>query len=199
MKKSVLLLMLLVVAAMPMQARGKKSSSTAPGTYKEWGPDIDKIEIVKTFHFADYRDIVVEPFDTSAAKMPDKDDNSYEDARMTLAASTEGFVQGLRANLGHKVSIGERASEPGTLIIRGKVTEMDPGSRAARYWAGFGAGAARSEIEGEVIDAATGETLLRFTQQRRSGVGVYGGNYQDLMKRNLNTIGEDVAAMLRVF
>ncbi|MBV9493254.1 MAG: DUF4410 domain-containing protein, partial [Acidobacteria bacterium] len=85
------------------------------------------------------------------------------------------------------------------LIIRGKVTEMDPGSRAARYWAGFGAGAARSEIEGEVIDAATGETLLRFTQQRRSGVGVYGGNYQDLMKRNLNTIGEDVGAMLRVF
>ncbi|MBV9496343.1 MAG: hypothetical protein JOZ54_18990, partial [Acidobacteria bacterium] len=122
MKKSVLLLMLLVVAAMPMQARGKKSSSTAPGTYKEWGPDIDKIEIVKTFRFSDYRNVVVEPFDTSAAKLPNKDDNSYEDARMTLAASTEGFAQGLRANLGHKVSIGEGGNEPGTLIIRGKVT-----------------------------------------------------------------------------
>jgi uncharacterized protein DUF4410 len=76
---------------------------------------------------------------------------------------------------------------------------MDPGSRAARYWAGFGAGAARTKLVGEVADAASGKVLLRFTQERRSGVGMGGGNYIELMNRNLVTIGEDVAGVLKAF
>ncbi|HKO58811.1 MAG TPA: DUF4410 domain-containing protein [Thermoanaerobaculia bacterium] len=200
MKRALLMMLLAVVVAAPMQARGKKQASTEPGKYKEWGPDIDQIEIVKPFRFADYKAVVVEPFDTSAAKLPDKDDNSYDEAKMVLAGTAVGLAQGLRASVTQSVETDEKpAKEAGTLLIRGKVTVMDPGSRAARYWAGFGAGAARTEIEAEVIDAATGETLLRFTQQRRSGVGVYGGDYQELMKRNLNAIGEDVGAMLRMF
>ena len=35
--------------------------------------------------------------------------------------------------------------------------------------------------------------------ERRSGVGAYGGDYQELMQRSLNQIGEDVAHMLREF
>lgn len=87
----------------------------------------------------------------------------------------------------------------GTLIVRAKVLNMDPGSRAARYWAGFGAGAARAELSGEVVDAATGKVLLRFQQERRSGVGVAGGDYVNLMNRNLRAIGEDVALILSAF
>jgi hypothetical protein len=200
MKKSLLLLLLAVAVAAPMQARGRKTTSTEPGKYKEWGPDIDQIEIVKPFKLADYKAISVEPFETAKAKLPDRDDNSYEAASKVLASSTEGVVQGLRGSIDQKVSIDEKERhEAGTLILKATVTVMDPGSRAARYWAGFGAGAARAEIEGELIDAATGETLVRFTQQRRSGVGVYGGDYQELMQRNLNAIGEDVAAMLKMF
>jgi hypothetical protein len=200
MKKSLLLLLLAVAVAAPMQARGKKSASTEPGKYKEWGPDIDQLEIVKPFKLADYKAISVEPFGTEKAKLPDRDDNSYDAAAKVLASSTEGVVQGLRGSIEQRVAIDEKPSgDAGTLILRATVTVMDPGSRAARYWAGFGAGAARAEIEGELIDAATGETLLRFTQQRRSGVGVYGGDYQELMQRNLNAIGEDIAAMLKVF
>jgi hypothetical protein len=76
---------------------------------------------------------------------------------------------------------------------------MDPGSQAARYWGGFGAGAARTEVEGEVVDARTGKALLRFRQERRSGVGMFGGDYVKLMQRNLRTIGEDLAGVLRRF
>jgi hypothetical protein len=76
---------------------------------------------------------------------------------------------------------------------------MDPGSRAARYWAGFGAGAARTKVEGELVDAASGRVLLRFTQERRSGVGMAGGGYASLLRRNLEAIGEDVGNGLRRF
>jgi len=202
MRKSLLLLLLALAVALPMQARGKKQVSTEPGKYKEWGPDIDQIEIVKSFKLADYKTIEIEPFGSEGVKLPDKDDNSYDSAMRALKESPEYFAGGLNGLLDQKVYLAEDKSESkkaGTMIIRAKVTVMDPGSRAARYWVGFGAGASRTEIEGEIIDAKTGETLIRFTQQRRSGVGAYGGDYQELMQRNLNTIGEDVAHMLREF
>ena len=204
MRKSLLLLLLAVAIAVPMQARGKKQqTSTEPGKYKEWGPDIDEIEILKSFKLDDYKEIIIEPFTSEGVKLPDKDDNSYDSARRALAESPEYLAGGLNGLLDQKIYLlDEGDKEPtksGTLLLRAKVTEMDPGSRAARYWVGFGAGAARTEIQGELVDAKTGEVLLRFTQQRRSGVGAYGGDYQELMRRNLNTIGEDVAHMLREF
>ena len=201
MKKLTSLFLLAVALAAPVSyARGKKAAPTAPGTYKDWGPDIDQLEIVKTFHFGDYKQVVVQPFDTDGVKLPDKEDNSYDSARRVVASATEGFVQGLRGSVDPKVTLSEKAGKSdGTLVVRGKVLEMDPGSKAARYWAGFGAGAARTKIEGEIVDAHTGEVLARFTQERRSGVGVMGGDYQELMQRNLNAIGEDVAAILKTF
>lgn len=196
------LFILIVALTVPAFARGKKSTpaTTEPGTYKNWGPDIDELEIVKSFKFADYKDVVVEPFDTSSAQLPEKDDNTYEPVTKVLASATEGFVQGLRGSIEPKVAIESNPGKSaGTLLIRGKVVTMDPGSKAARYWAGFGAGAAKAKIEGEIVDAKTRKVLAKFTQERRSGVGVMGGDYQEMMQRNLNAIGEDVANILKAF
>lgn len=196
------LLMLIVAMAVPLFARGKKSTpaTTEPGKYSNWGPDIDELEILKTFKFADYKNVVVEPFDTSGVQLPEKSDNTYEPVTKVLASATEGFVQGLRGSVEPKVSIENNPGKAaGTLLIRGKVVAMDPGSKAARYWAGFGAGAAKAKIEGEIVDAKTHQVLAKFTQERRSGVGMMGGDYQELMQRNLNAIGEDVANILKAF
>ena len=194
-------LLLMFAMAMPALARGKKKAgSTEPGKYKEWGPDIDDLEIVKKFQAAHYKTIVVMPFSTDGVKMPDKADNTYEPVRKVLASANEGFVQGLRGNVEQTVKTVEKAPKASdTLVIRGKVLKMEPGSKAARYWAGFGAGAAAAKIEGEIVDAKTNEVLARFTQERRSGTGAFGGDYQELMQRNLNAIGEDVANILKAF
>jgi len=193
------LLLILAVAA-PAAARGKKSASTEPGSYKEWGPNIDEIEIVRKFRTADYKNIVVQPFNTDGVKMPDKKDNTYEPVTKVLASSTESFVEGLKGGVEQKVSVSEKAMKAAdTLIIRGKILTLDPGSKAARYWGGFGAGAATTKIEGEIVDAKTSQVLAKFTQERRSGVGMMGGDYQKLMERNLKAIGEDAANILKAF
>lgn len=193
-------LLLMVVMAAPAFARGKKSSSTEPGSYKEWGPNIDEIQIIKKFHTADYKNIVVEPFKTSEVKMPEKEDNSYKPVVNVLASATETFVSGLRSETDRTVSISEKAPKSSdTLIVRGKVVEINPGSRAARYFAGFGAGAAGAKIEGEIVDARTNEVLAKFTQERRSGTGAAGGGYEDLLNRDLKTIGGDIGRMLKEF
>jgi hypothetical protein len=199
--RMLVLLLVCVAIALPGLAKKKKSFSTEPGTYEEWHDDIDKIEIVATFSMADYTRIVVTGFETDDVDLPDKDDNTYEPVLEVLKDVVSPFVEGLKAELGKPGVTVEAGLEggAGSLVISGKVLEMDPGSKAARYWGGFGAGAARGHVEIVVTDGATGDVLLRIDQERRSGVGMFGGDYVKLMQNNMNAIGEDMALVFSKF
>jgi hypothetical protein len=83
----------------------------------------------------------------------------------------------------------------GAVVVEGKFTELDPGSRAKRYFAGFGAGKSGVTVEGSV-KAADG-TLLATFQQRRVGVmGVAGGDSLGKLVGDTKSIGEDLAKFL---
>ena len=196
------LLLVFLVAAAAGPASAAKKLPTTPGKYTEWGEDIDELEIVETFELGDYDRIVVTQFDGSATSLPSEDDNTYAAVKQVLADTATPLVLGIREAEGRKLpaEVGEAStSTPKTLLIRGKVLEMDPGSRAKRYWGGFGAGAAAVQLAGEVVDAASGKVLLRFTQARRSGFGIGGGGYPQLLNRNLRAIGEDLVFILQAF
>jgi hypothetical protein len=183
-------------SAVESQARGK--ASTAPGTYKEWN-DVDEVTIVQPFQFTSYNRVVVLPFETKGAELPDQKDNSYEAVQKVLAASTSTFVQGLKEKLSGKTVEEGNAGGAGTLIIRARITQLAPGSQAARYFGGFGAGGATSGISGEIVDGANKKVLVRFAQERRSAVGRFGGGYEELLNRSLKQIGGDIAGMLKAF
>ncbi len=193
--KRIALAALLLAVAIPSLAARKPP--TAPGTYKSWGPDIDEIEIVKTFRLADYTRVVIEPLDATGAA-PVEEADMAERVAKALAEATEPFADGLKAKT--SLQLVSEASER-TLIVRGKVTKLEPGSRAKRLFVGFGAGAACAGVSGEIVDAATGEVLLRFTQERRSGIDRFGrgSSYEEIMKRSLRAIGADVANLLKEF
>src|SRR5438876_235270 len=87
MKRVVISLLVVCLFAPALIARDKPAP-TAPGTYKEWGRDIDQIEIVKTFKIADYDHIVVQTFETSASPLPDKNDKSYNNIKAVLDGYT---------------------------------------------------------------------------------------------------------------
>jgi hypothetical protein len=189
-----------LLAAPAAAARKPKGASTEPGKYTDWKDEIDELEIVETFKLSDYAKVAVEAFDAEDTPLPEKDDNTYDPVKAVLVDAAGPFAQGLAEALGSRIDVSRASGKEGkALLVRAKVDEMDPGSRAARYWAGFGAGAARARLIGEVVDAESGKVLLRFTQERRSGVGVAGGNYVELMNRNLVAIGEDVALILNAF
>jgi len=195
----VLALLALALLALPLAAKGKKSL-TAPGRYKDWDDEIDRVEILKGFNLADYDRVIAEPFDAKDVDLPDKDDNTYLPVKSVLSHAVEPFLDGLTNALPERLKVGKgEGGEARTLKIRGKVDLMDPGSQAARYWVGFGAGASKTGISGEIVDAATGEVLIKFEQERRSGVGAAGGDYEELFDRNLEQIGEDIAGLLKAF
>ena len=181
------------------EARGKKPV-VEPGKYKEWGEDIDEIEIVKTFHVADYDTIAVVPFDTSSTKAPEM----TEEVKTVLAGYSDTLTEALRDELKAKAKVESTKSTPKTaktLIVRGTVDEIEPGSRAKRYIGGFGAGSAANKVHGEIVDAKSGEVLVRFTQARRSGGSFKfaGGNDVTVMRDSVHAVGKDVAHILDAF
>ena len=205
MKARALILCSLVLLIVPaLYARGKKPAPTAPGTYKEWGQDIDEITINQTFKIADYDKIVVEPIDTSSTPLPDQKEKWYGTMKSALAASTEWFMEAFPKELKAKADV-EESSSPGkkskTLIIKSTVDSMDPGSRAGRYFGGFGAGSASSKLSFDIVDAKSGKVLAHVTQARRSA-GTWkggGGSDLDVMRDSIHAIAQDMAHVLDTF
>jgi hypothetical protein len=201
--RGLLLLIVLMIAAVPLYGKGKPAP-TAAGKYKNWGQDIDQVEIVKSFKLADYERLVVLPFDTSQTPLPDKSEKSYDTIKSVLDAYTYTMVEALKPELKSKIKVEQADKAPTTaktLILRGKVEAMEPGSRAKRYFGGFGAGSAGSKASGEVLDAKSGEVLVRFTQERRSGgtFKVGGGKDLDVMRDSIHATGQDIAHILDEF
>lgn len=186
----------------PGQNARAAQAATAPGTYRDWNGDIDEVTIVQPFNAAGYDSIAVESFDTAGVTLPNPSDNTYAAVQGALRAIKPAFMAGLQQNARRKIGANNLPVGKGngrTLIIRARVTKLDPGSQAARYWAGFGAGAVKIAMMGEIIDGASKKTLVRFRQERRSAWGAFGGGYEALFTRTARQIGEDIAGLVNAF
>ena len=176
------------------------NGTTMPGTYRNWNSDIDEVTIVQPFRLDTYNDIAVESFDIAGVILPNPKDNTYEAVRSALNSIKPAFIEGFQKNLRRKPGEANPVRGKGqTLVIRARLTKLDPGSQAARYWGGFGAGAVKIEMTGEVVDASSRKTLIRFKQERRSGFGAFGGGYGELFARTARQIGGDIADLLNAF
>jgi hypothetical protein len=172
-----------------------------PSSAKDWN-GIDAVEFVQEWKLNDYSKLVVEPLDTSTTELPPKDENTYEPV-IGVLKKTDGIVlseigQKLKGRMevsGNKAEV----SQPKRLVLRGRVADIHPGSQAARYFGGFGAGAAWVKITGELVDAQTGNVLLKFEQQRVGSVGMFGGSYDGLLTGCVVEIARDIGRMLTLF
>lgn len=179
--------------------------SPSPGKYKEWN-GIDEVEIVQSFKLSDYTKIIILPLDTDSAKLPPRDDNTYKPVKKILSRADEIFLEGLRDEIDDNIKIvpKEQVSEKDpeiesgkVLILKGRVTEINPGSRALRIWVGFGAGRSRVEVAGELLDAKSQNTLLRFKQGRLAAMDTR--SYEKTLEDDLERIGKDIGKMLNEF
>jgi|SRR6267143_1483902 len=174
--------------------------TTIPGTYRNWNGDIDEVTIIQPFRLDGYNDIAVESFDTTKVPLPNPKENTYAAVQSALGSIKPAFIEGFLKNLRRKTgAVSPPRGKGQTLVIIARLTRLDPGSQAARYWGGFGAGAVKVEMTGEVVDARSRKVLVRFRQERRSGFGIFGGGYGELFTRTARQIGGDVADLLNTF
>jgi uncharacterized protein DUF4410 len=80
------------------------------------------------------------------------------------------------------------------VILEGKFVEYNAGSRAMKFFVGFGAGKAYLRVKGRLVDAKTGAELALF-EDRETG---YRGSlsmesFEDLFPHQAKSIGENLA------
>jgi hypothetical protein len=150
--------------------------------------------------------IVMKPFDASLADLgtggKEGKQTRQEEAKTMQGEGprvlAERFVATLKASGPFKdvlvLKDGEAAPE-GALVISGKFLTLDPGSRAKRYFAGFGAGKSSVKVAGVVTDAH-GKTLATFEQRRIGAMGMGGGDSLGKLMADSRNIGEDIAKFM---
>ena len=93
------------------------------------------------------------------------------------------------------VLAGDDAVPPEAIVIEGTFAQIDPGSRAARYFGGFGAGKSQIAVEGTVKNG-TGQLLAEFAQKRVGAMGAFGGDSLEKMTDDTKRIADDIAGFL---
>lgn len=151
---------------------------------------------------------VIRPFDASAADLgtggKDGKDARQEEARTMqnegprvladrfVATLEKGPFKAVRA-----VNADEAVPD-GALLVEGKFVTLDPGSRAKRYFAGFGAGKSSVKVTGTVKDSS-GRTLASFEQRRIGAMGLGGGDSLGKLMSDSRSIGEDIGKFLALW
>lgn len=113
------------------------------------------------------------------------------------AVMTQTLVSALQARLPNaRVNASKDATaEPPGLLVEAHFSEIVPGSRAKRFWVGFGAGKSSVELAGTVKDLTSGRVVARFSHRRMSFCCGFGDNDKEI-RDNLNLIAEDVVPVL---
>src|SRR5262245_59949485 len=97
--------------------------------------------------------VVIRPFSATEADITEGDKTSEDVKTMFKEAPpllAESFVAALK-KLGPFTDVSSAASAPASaLVVEGKFIELEPGSRAARIWAGYGAGKSAVTAKGTV-------------------------------------------------
>jgi hypothetical protein len=150
--------------------------------------------------------VVMKPFDATAADLGTggkggKDARQEEAKTMQNegpAVLAERFASALEKSGPFKavrVLKADEAVPDGSLVVEGRFITLDPGSRAKRYFAGFGAGKSSVKVAGAVKDS-TGRTLATFEQRRIGTMGMGGGDSLGKLMSDSRSIGEDIAKFL---
>jgi len=152
-------------------------------------PDANLVGMVPGFALRDYTVLYVEPFKVDQTQVKDE-----EDARLVKDLSAYLHAQLLKrlqaSAVGPRVIDGSTAPAPPaserTLRLQGEIPRLTDGSQALRYVVGFGAGAAKAQIETRFVDADSGQTRLITVDRRAAGAGIFGGDGRQFGTRRFN-------------
>jgi hypothetical protein len=144
--------------------------------------------------------VVIHPFSATDADIVNGDKGQETKKMQTTAPDIllqRGDLEAQVDGWFHR-RVGARGRQPppaDAIVVDGKFTEMDPGSRAKRYFVGFGAGKSGVTVEGSV-KASDGTVLATFRQRRVGVMGVGGGDSMEKLVDDTKAIGEDIAKFL---
>ncbi len=164
------------------------------------------IKIIRPFTLTNtYSALLILPLDISTVQVPPEDDNTHIPVLNMLSIIDNLIFAAIKSHfkkIGYQINVtqvGKDQSESNltqnenTLILKAKVAELDPGSRAARFLLFGIAGRSKIKITGDLIDAKSNLRLLEFKEDISSGGGYAGGRYEEMMTIDIRDIAEYIA------
>ena len=170
------------------------------------GGALDKIQlfVASLEHPADLT-VAMKPFDASGADLgtgaKDGKGARQEEARTMQNEGPRVLAERFMLTLekgpfkSARVLKADESAPEGAVVVEGQFLTIDPGSRAKRYFAGFGAGKSSVMVAGTVKDV-TGRTLATFEQRRIGTMGMGGGDSLGKLMSDSRSIGEDIGKFL---
>ncbi len=98
------------------------------------------------------------------------------------------------------VPAGQSPAAPDAHLLRltGVITNYNPGNRAARYFGGYGAGAAEIDSKVSFVDATTGQPLMSQDLRAVLASGFFGGKSEDSVKDYARQVVNKAKLMLNM-
>lgn len=133
----------------------------------------------------------------SPVPQPSKAGGKLQIAESLGRIMTEELIGSLQRELptAKVVALDSAPAQPEGLVLEARFSKLVPGSRAKRFWLGFGAGKSVTEVSGEVRESTTGRIVARFTHARLSWCCGFGNNDHEI-RTNLVNAANDIAAVV---
>lgn len=161
--------------------------------------DVGLVGLRPGFDLKTYTVLAVDKLPVSPQAINDDEDRKVA-AAMPPYLQSEMVRRIREANLFAKVvNLSETSLTPGpekTLKLHGKITQLDPGSRALRYWVGFGAGRSKAQTELHFVDAQSGEVVMVIADRRVAAYGIFGGDSEEHLQESFGDMARDLARFL---
>jgi len=161
--------------------------------------DAGLVGIASGFNLSAYRVIVVKQFRVSEPELNDEEDRKLA-AEMPPYFQAE-LVRRLRESglFGRVVNASETDYTPGdekVLVLDGAITRLAPGSRALRYFVGFGAGRTKAQAEMRFLEGATGEVVMVTADRSVAAFGIFGGDSRDHLRESFDDMARNLGKFL---
>jgi hypothetical protein len=146
------------------------------------------------------RRVAIRPFsasDTDIVKGEKKDETKtlQADGPRVLAERLAAKLKELGPFTDVTIITKDDTVPEGAVVVEGSFTELDPGSRAKRYFVGFGSGKSAITVKG-TVKSADGAVLATFQHRRIGVMGMGGGDSLGKLVSDTKNLGEDVAKFM---
>lgn len=152
------------------------------------------------FALKTYTAIILTAFKVSPTEIKDEEDirlakdmAAYLQTQLAKKLEAERiFAKVIDATASGVVPANEKV-----LRLEGEVTRLTEGSQALRYFVGFGAGAAKAQIETRLIDINSRRVQLVTADRRAAGMGIFGGEGRQFVAESMDQMAEGYVKLLK--
>jgi hypothetical protein len=196
MKKSLFALVLSLVLFTAGAQAARSGESPLPK------PDVLTEEAIFSSHkLSAYDTLIIRDFTTDGAQYSrvDEEEKVKIDAMKPLLTKTisESLAMELRAKKLFKNILINGDVSGNAVIFEGAITEFNAGSRALKFFVGFGAGKAYLLVKGRLVDAQTGHELATFVDRETGYRGALAmESYEDLFPHQAKSLGENISQFI---